>query len=141
MRASVEYRNASGMTITPDLPVSRGERVTATIVLTPLAGEAKNVVVTLPLAAGFEIENPKLMDASPEEAFYADGELLGARAELRDDRLLLFVDELSRPFKWACSMRAVTAGHFFLPPVVAEGMYAPGLQSVGASSTVSIVLK
>ncbi len=81
------------------------------------------------------------MDASNEEAFYDDDEPVGVRVELRDDRLLLFVDELSRTFEWTCSMRAVTAGRFFLPPVVAEGMYAPGLQSVGASSIVSIVSK
>ena len=140
IRASVEYRDSSGMHILPGASVTRGERVTATITLAPLSTEIKNVIVVLPLAGGLEVENPRLMDASAEERYDDEG-VSGARAELRDDRLLLFVDDLSKPFNWTCSMRAVTAGRFLLPPIVAEGMYTPGLQSVGESSTVTIVSK
>ncbi|MDL2263475.1 hypothetical protein LJC31_02370 [Synergistaceae bacterium OttesenSCG-928-I11] len=140
IRASVEYRDSSGTRIQPGTSVTRGERVTATITLAPLSAEMKNIVVTLPLAGGLEVENPWLMDA-PSEGSYGDDNVSGARAELRDDRLLLFVDELSKPFTWRCAMRAVTAGQFLLPPIVAEGMYAPGLQSIGETSTLTIVSK
>jgi uncharacterized protein YfaS (alpha-2-macroglobulin family) len=138
---SVEYRDASSALLSPDAAIPRGERVTAEITLVPLSAAVKNIVVVLPLAGGFEIENPRLMDARSEEYFDDDSEAPGARAELRDDRLVLFVDELSKPFKWRCSMRAVTAGRFQLPPIAAEGMYAPGIQSAGASSFVTIVAR
>jgi uncharacterized protein YfaS (alpha-2-macroglobulin family) len=35
-------------------------------------------------------------------------------------------------------MRAVTGGKFTLPPIAAEGMYAPGVRSIGRTSTITI---
>jgi uncharacterized protein YfaS (alpha-2-macroglobulin family) len=140
IRVSVEYRDASSALLAPNATIARGERITAAITLVPLSSTVKNIVAVLPFAGGLEIENPRLMDAQPEEGF-SDGGATGARAELRDDRLVLFVDELSRPFKWKCSLRAVTSGRFHLPPIAAEGMYAPGMQSIGVSSAVTIVAR
>ena len=139
LRARVEYRDARGNLLADGASVPRGERISGTIYLTPMSGAARNLVVSLPLAGGLEIENPNLMDAGTEDGYY--GSYYTSRTELRDDRLLLFVDDINergQTFKWNFSMRAVTPGRFVLPPIAAEGMYSPGTRSI--SETGSIII-
>ena len=144
LQARVRFHDAAGRLIQPGTTISRGERLTGTITLIPTATRASNIVVTLPFAAGLEVENPNLMD--PAEIYDEPGNYRNARSELRDDRLLLFVDEVThyptsphwRPFTWTFSMRAVTAGTYILPPIAAEGMYAPGMRSIGDTSNITI---
>jgi uncharacterized protein YfaS (alpha-2-macroglobulin family) len=144
MQALVKYTDKDGYVITDGDSVSAGERVYGEIILRPLAGELKNIVVALPLAGGLEIENPNLVDVreSVEDTDY-NYDYYGqvyqtSRTELRDDRLLLFVDYAAREFKWKFVMRAITPGKFTLPPIAAEGMYSPGTRSVGETAVIVI---
>jgi uncharacterized protein YfaS (alpha-2-macroglobulin family) len=134
LSVGVEYRDAYGVSLDVSPTLSRGQRVIADITLTPFASIANNIVISLPMAGGLEIENPKLSDSPTEEE-----EEYGVRVERRDDRLLLFVDKLEKTFRWTFSMRAVTPGQFILPPIAAEGMYSPGARSTGRTSSVTIV--
>jgi uncharacterized protein YfaS (alpha-2-macroglobulin family) len=144
MKAIVRYYDANMYELSEGSIVRQGDRVYGEITLRPLAGEQENIVAVLPLAGGLEIENPKLMDTPNEnEIDYNDenyyyGNYSTSRTELRDDRLILFVDYISKQFKWKFSMRAITSGTFTLPPIAAEGMYSPGTRSVGATSTITI---
>lgn len=138
IKASIEYTDSEGFPIGRDAVIKRGERVTGKIVITPLAGESSNIIVSLLLAGGMEIENPKLMDSPQEEYDYGNSSYSTARAELRDDRLLLFVDSLENSFEWKFAMRAVTPGQFTLPPIMAEGMYSPGTRSISESGRITI---
>jgi uncharacterized protein YfaS (alpha-2-macroglobulin family) len=135
IRVSVGYRDSSGAPLSRNPVVLRGQKLIGTIRLEPLASTAENIAVSLPFAGGLEIENPRLMD-SQEDA--ERGSLSGVRVEMRDDRLLLFVDKLERALEWKFSMRAVTEGEFALPPIAAEGMYSPGARSTGETSRVVI---
>lgn len=111
--------------------VTRGEALTSTVEITPTAGSLRNVVVAIPLPAGLEVENPKLTGE--------DGELPhNARVELRDDRVLLFIDSLSETMKWRCSLRPVTAGKFAVPQISAECMYDPAVRSISGGGTLEI---
>ena len=60
--------------------------------------------------------------------------------DIRDDRMLLFVDLVRRKeVKFYYSLRAVTVGHFVLPPVAAEAMYDPAKSSVANSGSITVI--
>ena len=109
----------------------RGAALTATVTITPKAGALRGVVAVMPLAAGFEIENPRLTGANEETP-------RGVRSEIRDDRLILFIDELKKPLVWRYSLRAVTEGRFAFPQISAECMYDPGISSVSGGGTIKV---
>lgn len=111
--------------------VARGEALTALVTLTPKGGALRSVAAVLPLPAGFEIENPRLTGGEEENAG-------GVRSEIRDDRLILFVDELDKPLKWRYSLRAVTAGSFAVPQIYAECMYDAGVSSVSGGGNIKV---
>jgi uncharacterized protein YfaS (alpha-2-macroglobulin family) len=137
LKAMVTYYDSNGYAISDGAIIQNGARVRASIELRTLAGDVKNIVVSLPLAGGLEIENPRLMDPDNSADNYYDYSY-GARTEMRDDRLLLFVDHISDKFKWEFTMRAITPGSFTLPPIAAEGMYSPGTRSIGETSKITI---
>ena len=110
---------------------TRGEALTAAVTITPKAGNLRSVVTVIPLPAGFEIENPRLTGAGEEN-------MSGVRSEIRDDRLILFIEELRKPLTWHYSLRAVTEGRFTVPQIYAECMYDPGISSVSGSGTITI---
>jgi uncharacterized protein YfaS (alpha-2-macroglobulin family) len=136
LRVRVEYSNSAGESLLSPITIERGQRIVGKIRLEPLAGRADNIVVSLPFAGGLEVENPRLIDSASMED--SSGSRIGVRVELRDDRLLLFIDEINKLFEWKFSMRAVTPGNFILPPIAAEGMYSPGSRSTSQPSRVSI---
>jgi hypothetical protein len=125
------WTNREGKPVQEGTPVSRGERITVTLILTPSAPLRDLVVVDM-LPGGMEIENTRLSGEgdSPDRS--------GIRAELRDDRLILFVDSLTNSVEYKYLIRAVSRGVFTLPPVAAEGMYAPDTASVGVPGKVEI---
>lgn len=97
-----------------------------------------NVVLTDVLPAGFEIENPRLQDL-PDAAWMKPG-LYPDYVDYRDDRLHLFVDAPTEAREYFYSVRAVSPGHFRLPPVQAEAMYSSAFRSVsGGDGGVKII--
>ncbi|NLB82692.1 MAG: alpha-2-macroglobulin family protein, partial [Synergistaceae bacterium] len=126
------WKNRAGKVISKGTPVDQGERIEVTLSLTP-AAPLKDLVVIDILPGGMEIENPRLSGGAEEEEAYR-----GIRAERRDDRLLLFVDSVDKPLEYRYLLRAVTRGTFTVPPLAAEGMYAPDVQALTGSGTVVI---
>lgn len=60
--------------------------------------------------------------------------------EMRDDRMLLFSDQLwAGVYEYSYTARATTIGTFHLPPVKAEAMYEPERFGHSASSVVRVV--
>jgi uncharacterized protein YfaS (alpha-2-macroglobulin family) len=114
-----------------------------------------HVVLSDLLPGGMEVENPRLKtaagalggdnadNASNEESdddesrnneeskssFYID---------LREDRLLVFFDSLREEAVYSYALRAVSRGVFVLPPLAADGMYAPEVSAVTAAGTVVV---
>ncbi|AKT39846.1 Ig-like domain-containing alpha-2-macroglobulin family protein [Chondromyces crocatus] len=104
------------------------------------------VVIDDPLPAGFEAVDARLattagsldVDRGDEDRYDDEEEDMDARAmrrrydrsafirEVRDDRVLFFVDHMSAGmFRYRYLARATTLGKFVLPPTRAEEMYQP----------------
>ena len=108
----------------------------------------RNVVISDLLAAGLEIENPRLAtrdadEADEQQAFrpIKDADALAPqRVEMRDDRLLLFADlGPARTRRYRYVARAVTRGRFHLPAVSAFCMYRPSIASVHGAGSIQVV--
>ena len=128
-------------------------------VVTPAPREY--VVIDDALPAGLEAINPKLFSTADwlksagleaetgcEGCDPADGEADGgapgygapyARNEVRDDRVLFFVDQLPAGlWHYRYLARATTFGHFVLPPTRVEEMYEPEVFGRTGASEVTV---
>lgn len=109
------------------------------------------VVVDDPLPAGFEAVDTSLAttnanyDVDRRRGYDGDDEDGGGRwshftRELRDDRVLFFVDHMGAGvYRYRYLARATTLGEFVLPPTRAEEMYAP--EVFGRNGTSKIVVR
>ena len=112
--------------------VRQGDLVVVKVRVRPLNGPVSNVVVTNMLPSGLEVENPRLQ-TTESVASGAPSDLSPSYLDLRDDRVLLFVN-LYNAGQWQTGyalLRAVTPGTFRLPPLQAEAMYNPALSATG----------
>ena len=125
LKARIILKNSKGEDILKTGTTTRGERITGSLTLQPTSGSIQHVVVNAILPGGLEIENPRLITGKEEE-----NNQQGVRTELRDDRLILFIDQLEKPLTWNFTLRAVTAGNFQVPPAAAEAMYNPAIRSL-----------
>jgi uncharacterized protein YfaS (alpha-2-macroglobulin family) len=88
----------------------------------------QNIALVDRLAAGFEIENPRLGRATKPEWVKDDDAWALDFMNLRDDRLEAFgALEAKQSRKIIYTVRVVTSGKFATPPVEAEAMYDPSL--------------
>lgn len=119
--------------------IRRGDLLTATVTLTSADGrEHRNVVVEDLLPAGFEIENPRLATSAAQGA-HQDRNDQPSHVEIRDDRLVLVGDlSAQRPLVHRYLVRAVAAGSFALPPIVAECMYDRSIRARAGAGTLAI---
>ncbi|MDR3073242.1 MAG: hypothetical protein LBV01_00785, partial [Deltaproteobacteria bacterium] len=61
------------------------------------------------------------------------------RSEMRDDRLLLFVDRMPwQAGSFTYTLRAVNKGSFVLPPLSAEDMYDPSIRALTRTAAVTV---
>ncbi len=142
------------------LKIPNGTRVTVTLYVKPKA--AMNSLVLADIApGGFEIDNPNLVPDSeyaaksgtfidprtgkpfPHPKDYRNcvslNTYIEGRTEMRDDRLLLFVDYMPvRPSAFTYTLRAVNKGEFILPPLSAEDMYDPSIRALTPTAKVSV---
>lgn len=99
-----------------------------------------DVAIVDAIPAGFEVENPRLANTTPDDApgqRAAPGVPPGPdpmepdRVEFLDDRVLLFTGARQEPAVARYRLRAVALGSFERAPVHAEAMYEPAVSSVG----------
>ncbi|MFS8037068.1 alpha-2-macroglobulin [Xanthobacter sp. AM11] len=80
------------------------------------------------LPAGFEIENPNLIQGGEDGGFaWLDATSEAGHVEFRDDRFVAAVtrEEGDEPFVVAYVVRAVSPGRYAHPPAMVEDMYRP----------------
>jgi uncharacterized protein YfaS (alpha-2-macroglobulin family) len=135
-----------------DWIVKAATNVKVTISLV-VSDRANYVVVDDPLPGGFEGQNAKFVTSvgatssstSTGSRGGYDGWWWGwyytfSHTDLRDDRMLLFADQLpAGVYTYSYTARATTIGDFLLPPVKAEEMYEPERFGHGSSSRVTVV--
>ena len=141
------------------LSVLQGTKITVTLYIKPDANMNSLVLADI-VPGGFEIDNPALIpdsDNTPQEVAGVNPKTgkpipapegfknarslgrAGARAEMRDDRLLLFMDSMpAGPSAYTYTLRAVSKGTFVLPPVSAEDMYDPSIRALTAAGEVIV---
>ncbi len=133
-----QYLDADGNPLLLD-SVALGRQVICRLEVTAQQGPLFNVVVNDLIPAGFAIENPRLK-TSPRLSWIPAEDATITHADIRDDRVLLFVDlPGERTIRYHYSLRAVSAGEFVVPPVSAECMYNPTI--AGASSSGRLVIR
>lgn len=133
------YYTMAGKEVALD-KVAAGTRLVTVLEVTPFAyGEAR-LMVSDPLPAGFEIDNPNLMSAgSTSELSWLDTLQDVAHSEFRQDRFLTAVDWSSdQPFKLAYVVRAVSPGTFHHAAASVEDMYRPDFRARSETGEVTI---
>ncbi len=142
------YRKMNGVDAvihtTPSLSDDRDTIVAGDVVavdvvaLNPIT--RRNVAIDSPFPAGFEAIDSSLLTTSSESMRTA--QLPSTRAdhkELRDDRALFFVDELSAGYhSFRYLARATTIGEFVTPPTRAFEMYQPEVAGRTAASVLRV---
>jgi len=105
------------------LTVQAGDLIHVELTLSTDDGAAvDDIVIADLLPGGFEIEHPGLAQTSPDGGLRLEG---ARRAEIRDDRMIVFVDARERPATIRYAIRAVVPGTYTIPPTTAEAMYDP----------------
>jgi hypothetical protein len=119
----------------------QGDLIVLRTQIRSLSGNLENVVIQNLLPSGVEVENPRLKSAETLP-WVTDANLEPAHLDLRDDRVLSFVD--LPPNEWRTSyalLRAVTPGTFRLPPIQAEAMYDPAIRTTGDRGMIEVKVR
>ncbi len=106
----------------------QNERYVVVINATESNAWPSRVLITDLLPAGFEIDNPSLVDSAKLSNFEWIGEIEAAHTEFRSDRFVAAFDRSSgddRAISVAYVVRAVTPGTYDHPAASIEDMYRP----------------
>jgi alpha-2-macroglobulin len=121
------YYKLDGTKVDP-AEVKQNERLVAVLKVTEAAAKAARVLLVDRLPAGFEIDNPKLVDSDTVAALDWLETDEPAHTEYRDDRFVAAFDREAGNeafFTVAYMVRAVAPGRYVHPPAVVEDMYRP----------------
>lgn len=132
------YYDLNGAPLSPD-QVSIGTRMVAVLTVTPADDTGARLMVNDPLPAGFEIDNPSLLNAGDIAAMDWLDPAFAQQAEFRADRFLAAVDwQSDQPFTLAYIVRAISPGQFHHPAALVEDMYRPAYRATTASGRVTV---
>lgn len=136
-----EYFLPDGTPVDPELePIAQNERLVVVLTVRPEQLGSGQYVVSDPLPAGFEIENPDLSagDGASDYAWLqVDG---AAHVESRTDQYVAafrYVAETGS-FTTAYVVRAVSPGQFVLPGAAVEDMYRPEFRANTQSGQIEV---
>jgi len=121
-----------------DTYIPQGTLIIVELRIDTQARSLDNLVIEDLLPAGLEIENPNLKTTELVQWAKTQTDLPLRQMENRDDRIILFTDEIQGIRRFYYAARAVTPGTYTRPPVSAEGMYNPERRSTHHSGTLTI---
>lgn len=122
--------------------VGQNERFVVVLSITEENSWASRLLVEDLLPAGFEIDNPSLVQSANLQAFPWLSETQTAHLEFRDDRFVAALERKGgdpRAFTLAYMVRAVTPGRYTLPAATVEDMYRPHLNARTAMGEVEVI--
>ncbi|MGB8278715.1 MAG: alpha-2-macroglobulin [Methylovirgula sp.] len=122
------YYTLAGEKLDPTT-IKQNDRFVVTLKVTETEAAYARLILTDPLPAGLEIDNPALFDGGSVEALsWIKGDIQPAYTEYRDDRFAAAFNrdgKAKATFSLAYIVRAVTPGHYSLPAATIEDMYRP----------------
>ncbi len=122
---------------TPD--AKAGDRFVVFLRVTPFEKASARLMINDPLPAGFEIDNPNLIQSGSISALNWMKPSNAAHTEFRSDRFLAAVDgQNGKAVELAYIVRAVTPGRYHHPAATVEDMYRPTYRANTASGEVTI---
>jgi uncharacterized protein YfaS (alpha-2-macroglobulin family) len=131
------YRMDGTPATAAELPA--GTRLVAVLTVQPLGRQAGRLVVTDPLPAGFEIDNPNLLAAGDIGTLGWLDTAPAESAQFLQDRFVAAVNQDGdQPFRLAYVLRAVSPGTFHQPAASVEDMYRPDFRAQSASGRITI---
>jgi uncharacterized protein YfaS (alpha-2-macroglobulin family) len=139
LRVRKAFYNRLGQRIT-DATFTQNDLIVVKISIESTNGASlENIAITDMLPAGFEIENPRLVD---------NGQLAWAEAgakpdylDIRDDRINIFCTADGKTKHFYYMVRAVSQGNFQMGVVGAEAMYNADYHSYHGAGTVRVLAK
>ncbi|MCV0397453.1 MAG: alpha-2-macroglobulin family protein [Rhizobiaceae bacterium] len=120
---------------------AQNERFVAVIRVSELNAWPSRVLISDLLPAGFEIDNPRIVDSAALENFQWLGQTDAAHAEFRDDRFVAAFNRDAnspRAITVAYVVRAVTPGTYAHPAASVEDMYRPHLSARTATGMMEV---
>lgn len=122
------YHRLDGREVDP-ATVGQNDRLAVVLKVTETESKRARLLLTDPLPAGFEIDNPALVeDGAVPNLPGLDSRVVPTHTEFRDDRFTAAFDRSpgdSAFFSVAYLVRAVTPGRFVHAPAVIADMYRP----------------
>lgn len=120
--------------------VSAGTRLVVVLRITPFEKGGARLMVNDPLPAGFEIDNPNLLQQGEISGLDWLKPAYAEHSEFRSDRFLAAVSQrTSSSFQLAYKVRAVSPGVFHHPAATVEDMYRPQYRAQTASGQVRVI--
>jgi uncharacterized protein YfaS (alpha-2-macroglobulin family) len=121
--------------------VALGTRLVTVLTIEPIGDSEARLMVNDPLPAGFEIDNPNLLQAGDIGALdWLDLSVSAENTEFRQDRFLAAVDwRSSSSFQLAYIVRAISPGEFHHPAAIVEDMYRPQFRARTGTGVLTIV--
>ncbi len=120
--------NGTEVDITAPEGIPAGTRLVAVVTVRPHGKREARLIISDPLPAGFEIDNPNLLAGGDVRALdWLEPAVDEVRhSEARSDRFVAAVDWLSdKPLQLAYIVRAVSPGVYHQPAASVEDMYRP----------------
>lgn len=138
IKVTRQYLDNKGQPLDPsNIPL--GTQVICHITAVAEDQKLENVVINDLLPAGLEIENPRLK-TTPVLAWLPERNSPVTYQDIRDDRMLLFVDLTpNNEFEYYYSLRAISSGNFTIPPIASECMYNPVIGGASSSGAMTII--
>ena len=120
--------------------IALNDRLVAVVTVTPERDLQARLIVSDPLPAGLEIENPNLLRSGETgQLAWLTADDVATHSEFRADRFAAAVDwQGSQPFRLAYMVRAVSPGSFHRPAASVEDMYRPAYRARTDAGTVTV---
>ena len=133
------YYSLDGERVTPEA-VTQNTRMVVVLTITDQTGRNARLMVDDPLPAGFEIDNPNILQAGSIKALDWINTTYPEHAEFRTERFRAAVDWYgSSSFQLAYIVRATSPGVFHHPAALVEDMYRPEFRARTAAGTVEVL--
>ncbi|MEM6663801.1 MAG: alpha-2-macroglobulin family protein, partial [Pseudomonadota bacterium] len=134
------YYTMDGTEVSPQ-QVSQNDRLAVVVTVTPTQKRTARLMVDDPLPAGFEIDNPNLLQSGSIAALdwlKTSGDVMNT--EFRTERFLAAVDHSGEnAVRLAYIVRAVSPGLFHHPAALVEDMYRPDFRAWTDTGTVEVL--